>query len=522
MRATLRAFVVILTATVSLHGAAIENWVAVIESSKTPTRADLHIEVVAGKITGSADLPFEDKMGLPVSGHLDDRRLEIRFDDVEFAATRTGRFAEGRTNSGAPVHLAQIDSIDRNAINELAGLYEFSPGHVLAFTHFPVGLVYTDFDSGRTGGLLPVSRDEFIGGPAVAVPLPIRVRAHFGRDGSGHVISVRFGLDDASEHTAKRIRFRQEEIEFKSTDVKLSGTLTLPNGSGPFAATLRIAGAGPLTRVTTADEYSAYQGVAFFSYDKRGTGKSTGDWRGTSVKDLTDDARAALTMLKNRSDIDANRLSIGAGSEGAWPAAVLVHENPSLAGIALYAGPVLPYLDEFLAEVRASLINDGFSGVALEEAVAFEKDVHNVIKRTGLRTDADWTEYENLVAAHKNEKWISDVTSWPRNDRRWTKFLAMASFDPTEVWGTTRVPILALYGGKDINVPAMANVAALQAFVAQSRNPDVVIKVFPDANHEFMQAKTGDLEREAPYLSKYVPGFYELSTDWTRKHLHVH
>src|SRR6185312_6876580 len=82
--------------------------------------------------------------------------------------------------------------------------------------------------------------------------------------------------------------YKSEEVSFENVraHVKLAGTISLPNGKGPFPAVLLIAASGPEGRdeeveghhvfVVLAD-YLLRHGIAVLRYDKRGVGASSGD-----------------------------------------------------------------------------------------------------------------------------------------------------------------------------------------------------------------------------------------------------
>ena len=53
------------------------------------------------------------------------------------------------------------------------------------------------------------------------------------------------------------------------------------------------------------------------------------------------------------------------------------------------------------------------------------------------------------------------------------------------------VPVLALYGGLDIQVSADINSAAFLEAVAESNIPDHTLITIPAANHSFQEALTG-------------------------------
>ena len=296
----------------------------------------------------------------------------------------------------------------------------------------------------------------------------------------------------------------------------------LPNTKGPYPVTVRIHGAGAASRRTTADETSAYGRSAFLSYDKRGVGKSTGDWRTSSFEDLAGDALAAIRFLKTRSDINPKQISIGAGSEGGWIAAIVAARAPDIASIALVACPAVSYADEVMFEVEGILrYRGGFSGKELEQALAFQRLVLDTARTGEALTDEGWAKIEAASQKVRNEKWYRYVEPDPRDNYWWKRAPLIANFNPIPLWERTRIPVLAVYGELDRNAPAPPNAAALERSLRKAGNKNYLIKVFPKGNHEFMEAKTGFLD-ESLYLQKYVPGFFDIfSTFENQRRRHI-
>src|SRR5215472_10019071 len=87
--------------------------------------------------------------------------------------------------------------------------------------------------------------------------------------------------------------FKEEEVTFRNGDVTLAGTVIIPKGPGPHPAVVVTHGAGPDGRQKPAynsDGYFfAHHGVAALIYDKRGVGRSTGEYQTASLEDLADD-----------------------------------------------------------------------------------------------------------------------------------------------------------------------------------------------------------------------------------------
>jgi cephalosporin-C deacetylase-like acetyl esterase len=73
---------------------------------------------------------------------------------------------------------------------------------------------------------------------------------------------------------------RIEEVEFVSHGAKLSGSLVLPRNGQIRAAVVFIHGSGRQPRNMTWAGRFASEGIAALVYDKRGVGKSGGDYEG--------------------------------------------------------------------------------------------------------------------------------------------------------------------------------------------------------------------------------------------------
>src|SRR5690625_5149077 len=82
----------------------------------------------------------------------------------------------------------------------------------------------------------------------------------------------------------------ESHITFPSAGHTLAGTITRPDGAGPFPAAVIVPGSGPVDRDSNLKRKRldvtrqlavalAEAGVASLRYDKRGVGESTGDFR---------------------------------------------------------------------------------------------------------------------------------------------------------------------------------------------------------------------------------------------------
>jgi len=126
----------------------------------------------------------------------------------------------------------------------------------------------------------------------------------------------------------------------------LAGTLTLPIGASRahrVGAIVTVTGSGPQDRDESIglEGYRPFQqiadslgriGIAVLRMDDRGSGGSTGTFKGATSADFAEDVRAGLAWLRTRPEIRANRLGVLGHSEGAVIAPMVAMKEPALRG----------------------------------------------------------------------------------------------------------------------------------------------------------------------------------------------
>jgi len=162
----------------------------------------------------------------------------------------------------------------------------------------------------------------------------------------------------------------------------LAGTLTLPPGDGPFPAAVLLAGSGPNDRDETILRHKLFlvladdltrRGIAVLRYDKRGIGKSTGDYALATSRDFADDARAAFLYLKTQPHVNAAKVGLIGHSEGGIIAPMVAAQSPDVAFLVLLAGTGVPG-ERIIAE-QSALIGkaEGASDSDVAQSQVLEK-----------------------------------------------------------------------------------------------------------------------------------------------------
>jgi pimeloyl-ACP methyl ester carboxylesterase len=152
------------------------------------------------------------------------------------------------------------------------------------------------------------------------------------------VLFVLLAIGIGSQSVAADLR--EEAVSVPIAIGTLSGTLMLPQGSGPFPVALIIAGSGPTDRNGNSAmglntgayrklaEGLAAQGIATLRYDKRGIGASTVSQSESAVRfdDFVNDALALTAWLER--DARFSSVSIIGHSEGSLIGTVAAERDP--------------------------------------------------------------------------------------------------------------------------------------------------------------------------------------------------
>ena len=473
--------------------------------------------------TGEMSRPLKAKLTLV---QLEDSRVRIELSSLKLVmtGTLTGDEIEGEAEvpgTKARFHLVRTVKVAPEILARYIGAYRFRNGDYLVIDSFPDTpdtLWVTDVKSGEARAVFPRSETQFIGGPALRVVSPTRKTLTF-RNGGVHVID----LDHKGRQSgalATRAPVAREEVTFKNGDVTLAGTLLLPAAKGKRPAVVFTHGGGPQLRdiMWGLGYLYAARGFAVLSYDKRGAGKSTGNWGEASFEDLADDAVAGARFLQARTDIAANQIGFWGLSQGGWIAPLAASRFPDAAfAIALSGGGLSPAVTE-LFDSEYELSKAGYTADEVKEALAFQK-----LKNEIIASQDKWDEYAKAQAIAKDKKWFRhrgiDVRGpEKRDDRFWTHMRRFYFYDPAPTLRASLAPLLAIFGELDTPEGVKANVSAIKQILDQAGRRDYTIKVYPNGSHNLMEVPP-DNPNESVRLKRFPPGFFEMMVDWTTTQL---
>jgi pimeloyl-ACP methyl ester carboxylesterase len=456
---------------------------------------------------------------------LEGTRVRLEFGSFKLVMTGTlaGDEIEGEAEvpgTKARFHLVRTVKVAPEILARYVGAYRFRNGDYLmidSFADTPDTLWVTDVKSGEARAIFPRSETQFTGGPALRVVSPTRQTLTFRGDGV-HVID----LDHKGRESgafATRAPIAREEVTFKNGDVTLSGTLLIPSSKGKRPAVVYTHGGGPQSRETYwgLGYLYAARGFVVLSYDKRGVGKSTGNWGEASFQDLADDAVAAARFLQARTDVAANQIGFWGQSQGGWIAPLAASRFPDAAfAIALSGGGLSPAETE-LFDTEYELKKAGYTAAEIKDALAWQRLKNEII--VSPSNIAKWDEYAKARATTKDQKWFRhqgiDVFGPDKPDHPfWAYMHSFYFYDPAPTLRASKAPLLAIFGELDTPEGVKANVSAIKQIMDQAGRRDYIVKVYPNGSHNLMEVPPEN-PNEWVRLKRFPPGLFEMIVDWT-------
>ena len=304
---------------------------------------------------------------------------------------------------------------------------------------------------------------------------------------AGLVGCERAGAPPVTEASA-----RDQAVTFRNGEVTLSGTLCLPTGNGRRPAVVLFHGSGAEPRNEFMGHWFAEHGIAALTYDKRGVGASTGDFRTVPFTDLAADGLAAVAWLKARADVDPKRIGVWGLSQGGWLGPLAASESRDVAFVIAVSGPGVSPGEQMIFYYGAQLRAQGFSETEVAEAGDARRKAWHF-----LSTGRDYAAARNALDGAGRQRWFKAATgqadglfSRPAdallNDpaiRTGVWFQHEVDYDPTVALRALSVPALFIFGGSDQVVPVERSVAIIRDTLTNAGHHAFSIVVFPDADH---------------------------------------
>lgn len=256
--------------------------------------------------------------------------------------------------------------------------------------------------------------------------------------------------------------YTQSDLTFSSSGITLAGTLTVPNEQVRGAAVI-LPGSGDVDRDSNHKRIPlgvsrdlahalAARGVASLRYDKRGVGASGGRFLETGLSDNIDDANAALDEVRRQ--YEGLPLIIIGHSEGAMIAEAVAADADDLAGVVLLAGPGT--VGEETMKWQARQVANALPAFARFVTTLMRVDIIDQQRKAIDKIKATTGDTARIQGRTINAKWQRELLA----------------FDPAQYLSRIQAPVLAITGGKDLQVTPMTSRSSPRLSRAPSRPTD--------------------------------------------------
>jgi pimeloyl-ACP methyl ester carboxylesterase len=391
--------------------------------------------------------------------------------------------------------------------------------------------------------------------PGLRVPVMLRRNA------------LEVAASGAPAAVVKATTYHTEPVTLTSQpgSVKLVGTLSIPDGAGPFPAVVLLSDMGPQDRDTRQGSYRLFadmasflarQGIAVLRLDDRGVGESTGSGLLATTADLVRDAQAALTYLRLRPSLDPARTGfIGHGEGGNVALLAAAQPLPPAFVVALAAaGQVGQELLANQAEPITSPADTARAGAARRAAWAEVMRKADQLRTSGSNAaqietyvaqqrlkvkSAERKELEGMLKFRRSMFEIIRQTPsddqaqaivvnmlhqrYPAMDPAATRARAVQltapwyryylRFDPQAGLADVHCPVLLLNGTGDAEVNAAANLSALEKGLRANRR--VTVRRLPAVNHWFQTPASEQIAATDGSIDPVVyPVMLDAVRDW--------
>lgn len=414
-----------------------------------------------------------------------------------------------------------VRSVDENILREYTGAYQWEPN---AFLYLQLWSELTGknqlvgFDeSGEVRVLYPTDDDRFFAGPGAAVATAIESTIDFQRDGAGKIISLKWRRDGASPRIARRVSIEKaEDVSFSNGGIQLAGTLTSPSTGGKHPALILVHASGAEDReyLLPFARFLIRHGMAVLGYDKRGVGRSTGDWNTACLDDLAGDVIAAFEYLKRRPDIDHSQIGLLGWSQAGWVMPLAALRAKELAFLISISGAGIPAAETTIDQAQNEMRARGMRPEVIQQIIGLMK-----LQYEFARSGQGWDEYaaaREKIATRMGR--APDTYPGTPDHPYWQFIRRMYFYDPAPTLNRLQIPVLALFGELDNNIVAEKNKAAWETALKASGNRDYTLRILPKANHLLLEAKAGS-NAEMPTLQRFVPVYFATVRDWLAKRI---
>ena len=411
----------------------------------------------------------------------------------------------------------------------LAGLYEIANEKIVIGLIASADIIY--FQRPSTGDMRFMAEDggnyKFRYSPTRNSTDLTEGRIAFRMSTNGEAHSLTWTDATGARHLARRVAGRNEEVQFANgEEAVLKGSLTVPEGEGPFPAVILIPQADR-TDLWDVGMWLFSRGLAVFFYDQRNSeiGLSTGEEVSGGYQDqqqiYAGDAIVAVRFLQSREDIDARRVGVIGWSGGGFIGALVAGEMPELGFYVNIAGDASPGFEQASHMFVARLMRQGFSDEDVEAGRRLV-DMHFGVAEGRVT----WEDYQAEIARVQDTAWYQFLTSRysiPFTEKEGVLDIGryQTEWPPERVYGRiSSVPTLGVFFEFD-HSSAPSSPDHFHKSLSAAGNGNFAVVMIPDAHHGGFVVEGMGYRFDTSKHKKRSPLLIDTVADWVERQVNL-
>lgn len=333
-----------------------------------------------------------------------------------------------------------------------------------------------------------------------------------------------------TQQIRRPVPYREMELSFATADgSRVPGTLLLPNVVTRFPIVVMTAGVGSHDRdgstmhhypFRVIADYLARRGIATFRYDSRGPAIFDSAGAKSRPFGYADDLVCALEKLSSIEDLAGHSFGLLGHGEGAVISSVVSARRSDVKFLVLLSGVGVSRDSlELLQSLQIAKAN-GLDTASAEELNAFLDARRAFVSRSDSSSEVARRAFEEAIGKLGGE--ISDVDRAAiqrtlNSAHMFTRSRAFREFgmvNPQIYLSQLRIPVLALSGAKDTQVPPRENLSAIRAALIAGGNSDFQTTLLPNLNHILQFAHSGEMNESLLFEETISPEVLEILQGW--------
>ncbi|WP_235297685.1 alpha/beta hydrolase family protein [Portibacter marinus] len=289
----------------------------------------------------------------------------------------------------------------------------------------------------------------------------------------------------AAHSQTKQQLYQSSEVSYHNDEIQIAATLYQPLHQESFPAVVIVHGSGSSSRdnlwTSAYAESLIKRGIAVLYPDKRGSGKTTGNWVTSDFTELSEDAIAGVHYLKGISGVDTSRIGVIGFSQGGHIVPLAASISTDIKFVVSVSASVVPMVEQMMDEVELMAEKEGLNRLEIEKV----NEINQLAINAALN-DTDGQDYIDALNKAKNGalKGKRVVEGFPTdlNQPAKTFIKTIGNYDPMPYWMEVNIPILFVYGGKDENIRISKSINLIEKSLSQ-RDSNYSLLLFNKNGH---------------------------------------